>query len=247
MNEITQLFAILFGVIGIETILILLVFWKTPAMTFLIASLTKRSILINIGRDKVAEFLAFPRKYGAAWVKKEGIYNLTEGSHILEAKTKIPMFLAFRDFASTLSMEYPAILQELREKGHKLTDVEDLTNLIRDIKKGKIEEITIDVKAYKTYKVHDLLNMFPFNLDPTFIDAQIQGELNRFNKLIKGTQTMMMGIVMLVIISAVAVFIIQRAFKGSIGIGECKEICTSVAQAANTGIPAIINNTPLVK
>jgi len=80
------------------------------------------------------------------------------------------------------------------------------------------------VHAYKTYKFHDLENMFPNNLDPTFIDSTVQCDIAKSLKTMKMTPTVIGGAVVLVMVAAVAVFIVQKAFKGNISVQECESM-----------------------
>jgi len=245
MEQLIQLFIILFSIIGIESLVILFIFWKAPVMPFLKAGFLKRPIMYVVGKDKSGVFKTFKPKYGSAFIKNEGIYNLSENSHTLESRTKTPIYFAFRDFAATLKPEYAAVIQILREKGYKLTTIEDLNNLILEVKKGTKEDININVKPFTTIKLHDLDNMFPYNLDPTFIDAQVQGELNKFNKMMRTAPLAVMSIVVLMMVMGLTVFIVQKAFKGQISVEDCKamidtgKIAGAVMQSLNSSIPIV--------
>ena len=219
--------------------------WKTPALTFLKASLFKKPMMYIIGKDRLGYFKTFKAANGAGKVGKDGLFSLTENSHTLEAGAKIPIYFAFRDLAATLLPEYPAIIQEIREKGVIVNNIEDINNYIKRIKEGLMSDFPVEVKPYKTYKFHDLENLFPNNLDPTFIDATVQCEISKGLKTMKMLPLAIGGVVTLVMISAIAVFIMQRAFKGCIGAAECANMVT----AAKCTVPQMvqaINNTPLI-
>lgn len=244
MTNIINIFIILFSIIGLESILLIFIVMKTPALIFLRASLTNSKIMYIMGKDKMGIFRTFRTKFGNARIKNEGIYNITENSHTLEAKTKIPIYFAFRDFAATLKPEYAALIQELRSKGAKITNIDDLSALVLKLKKG-MKEYNVDIKPFTTYKLHDLDNLFPFNLDPTFIDAQVQGELNKFNKLMRAAPLAIMSFVVLIITVGVTIFIIQKAFKGQISISDCKSMIDT-GKIANVVIQSINSTLPLV-
>src|SRR6056297_589263 len=123
---ILNIFIGLMAVIAIESIILILIMWKTPAMTFLKASMLKKPIMYIIGKDRMGIFKTFTAQSGSAKLGKDGLYNLTENSHTLEAGSKIPIYFAFRDLAATLLPEYPAIIQELREKGVVINNIEDV-------------------------------------------------------------------------------------------------------------------------
>ena len=218
--SIMKLFVGLMVIIALESIVLILIMWKTPALVFLKASVFKKPLMYIIGKDRMGFFKSFKSENGAAKLGRDGLYHLTESSHTLEAGSKIPIYFAFRDLAATLLPEYPAIIQEIREKGIVINNIEDVLTYIKKIKLGLKDDLPVTVHAYKTYKFHDLENMFPNNLDPTFIDSTVQCEIAKGLKLMKMTPTIIGGAVVLVMVAAVAVFIVQKAFKGNISRSE---------------------------
>jgi len=234
-----NIFIGLMAVIGLESIILILILWKTPAMIFLKASVMKLPMMYIIGKDRMGYFKTFKSQNGAAKLGKDGLYHLTESSHTLEAGSKIPIYFAFRDLAATLLPEYPAIIQEIREKGVVINNIEDVLTYMKQIKLGMKEDLPITLHAYKTYKFHDLENMFPNNLDPTFIDATVQCEISKGLKMMKMAPTIIGGAVVLVMVGAVAVFIVQKAFKGNISVEECQAMIGSVKAAANIASTAV--------
>jgi hypothetical protein len=233
-QELLYWFIGLMVVIGIESLLLVFVIWKTPALTFLKASLLKRNLVYIIGKDRLGMFKTFTPESGAAKLGKEGIFHLTENSSTLEVGSKIPIYVAFRDLAATLLPEYPAIIQELREKGLKISNIEDVNDYILQIKKGAMDDIPVNVHAYKTYKMHDLENLFPNNLDPTFIDATVQCEISKGLKMVKLAPTIFGGIVVLLVVGAVAIYILNMAFSGQITVEDCKAMIETVKQTASS-------------
>lgn len=231
----------LMGAIGLQSVLIIFIFWKTPAMTFLGASLLKKPLLYIIGKDRLGKFKSFRPENGAGRLGKDGLFHLTENSHTLEMGSKTPIYIAFRDLAATLLPEYPAIIQELREQGIILNNIEDITDYIQQIKEGIKKDLPIDVKSFKTYKFHDLENLFPNNLDPTFIDATVQCEVSKGLKLMKMGPQILGGIVILILVAAVATVIIQKAFKGSMDPADCQRMVSAAKCVGGTIIQTITN------
>ena len=240
---ILYIFGALMGVIAIQSLLLIFIIWKTPALTFLKAALLKKSLIYIIGKDRLGEFKTFTKSSGAAKVGKEGLYHLTENSHTLEAGSKIPIYFAFRDLAATLLPEYPAIIQELREQGLVINNLEDVDNYITRIKNNMMHEIPIQVHAYKTYKMHDLENMFPNNLDPTFVDATVQCEVSQSLKMTKNAPMILGGIAVLIVVAAVAIYILNMSFGGQIPIAECQDMVRAVQDVSqNMGSEEVIKN-----
>lgn len=224
-----QLIYVLYGVVAVETLILFFIMWKTPALSFLKASVFKIPLMYIIGKDHMGFFKTFRPKNGAANIKGMGLFHLTENSHTLEAGAKIPIYFAFRDLAATLLPEYPAIIQEIREKGFLVNNLDDVKMYIKKIREGTLANYPIHVMPYKSYRFHDLANMFPFNLDPTFIDSTVQCEVSKFTKMMKMGPIAIGTVVVVVMVIALAIFIIQRAYKGSIGIAECKTLCEAGA------------------
>lgn len=236
--DLMSIFIILMVVIAIQSILLILIMWKTPAFTFLKASLLKMNVLYIIGKDRISYFKTFKAKGGAAQVGRDGLFNLTDNSSTLEAGSKIPIYIAFRDLAATLLPEYPAIIQELRGQGVVINNIEDIKTNIEKIKMGMSSDLPIEVQAYKTYRFHQLENLFPNNLDPSFIDATVQCEISKGLKMMKMAPTLIGGGVMLIMVSAVAIYILNMAFSGQITIEECR----MMIEAGGNVMENVVNN-----
>lgn len=242
-QDILYIFVALMSVLAIESLMLIFIVWKTPALTFLKASLLKQSLIYIMGKDKMGSFHTFTKKSGAAKIGKEGLFNLTENSHTLEAGSKIPIYFAFRDLAATLYPEYPAIIQELRENGFKINNIEDVEQYVNQIKYSGKDDFPVNVHAYKTYRLHDLENMFPNNLDPTFIDATVQYEVSQSLKMTKNAPLIFGGLFALIITAAVAIYILNMAFGDHIPIKECKDMVSMVEQVGkNTQAGEAIKN-----
>jgi len=245
-EQVMQLIYILYGIVAFESLLLVFIMWKTPAATFLKASLLKAPIMYIIGKDHLGYFKTFKPKSGAAHIKGMGLFNLTENSHTLEAGSKTPIYFAFRDLAATLLPEYPAIIQEIREKGFLVNNLDDVKVYIDKIKEGTLGNYPIKIQSFKTYKFHDLVNMFPFNLDPSFIDSTVQCEVSKFTKMMNIGPLAMGGVFVLVLVVALAVFIINRSFKGSISQDDCA-VMVSAAKCVAYGVQAsTLNTVPII-
>ena len=236
----------LMSAIGVQSVLIIFIFWKTPALTFLGASLLKKPVLYIIGKDRLGKFKSFRPENGAGRLGKDGLFHLTENSHTLEVGSKTPIYFAFRDLAATLLPEYPAIIQELREQGIILNNIEDITDYVDQIKKGLKKDLPIEVKPYKTYKFHDLENLFPNNLDPTFIDATVQCEVSKGLKLMKVGPQILGGVVILILVASVATVIIQKAFKGCMSPQDCQTMVSAAKCVGTTIVQTAANVTAAI-
>lgn len=245
-EQIMLMIYIMYGVIAFLLITIIFILWKTPALTFLKASLTKRPLIYVMGKDHMGYFRSFKPASGTAYIKGMGLFNLTENSHTLENGSKIPLYFAFRDLAATLLPEYPAIIQEIREKGLLVNNLEDIDSYLKKIRAGTVKNPEIQIKPFKTYKFHDLANMFPYNIDPSFIDSTVQCEVSKFIKTMKFGQLAIGTIVIMVIVGAVAIFILNMAFSGSIAAGDCESMIRAACGGAKPMVETVVNTQPIV-
>lgn len=233
MDQILFLFTCLFVIIGIETVILFLVIFKTPALTFLKANFLRRPVMYIMGKDHLGIFKVFRPQNGGAIIPGIGVFKLTENSHTLEYKTKTPIYLSFRDLSATLLPEFPAIIQEVREKGIIINNITDIESIIEKIKTNIKKPFDVKIESFKTYRFHDLENMFPFNLDPSFIDATVQCEISKGLKQIKNMPMITSTIFVLLIVAAVAIFIIRLAFKGTISPDECASMVNAAKCAVS--------------
>jgi hypothetical protein len=242
MEDIMIIFICLMAVIAIESLMLIFIVWKTPALTFLMASFFKQPVMYLIGKDRLGVFKRFKPENGAGKIRGVGLFNLTENSSTLEIGSKTPIYLGFRDLAATLFPEYPAIVQELREQGIIINNVEDVNKYIARIKMGMTMDLPIKVRPFKTYKFHDLENMFPNNIDPTFIDATVQCEISKAIKLMKVGPKLAGGAIILFMAAAIAIFIIQKAFTGQIAAKDCQ----AMVSAAKCAATIMVNTTHIM-
>jgi hypothetical protein len=174
-----------------------------------------------MGKDHLGIYRHFKPQNGAATVPGVGVFKLTENSHTLEYKTKTPIYLAFRDLSATLLPEFPAIIQEVREKGIIINNINDIEHIIVSIKNRIRKPFDVQIESFKTYRFHDLENMFPFNLDPSFIDATVQCEISKGLKQIKNMPMITSTVIILIVVAAVAIFIIRMGFRDTMSTSEC--------------------------
>jgi len=232
MDEILFIFTTLFIIVAVQSIILFLIIFKTPAMTFLMANLLKRPVMYIMGKDHLGVFRHFRPSSGAATIAGVGVFKLTENSHTLEYKTKTPIYLAFRDMSATLLPEFPAIIQEVREKGMVINNIDDIENTIHKIKASILKPFDVKIQSFKTYRFHDLENMFPFNLDPSFIDSTVQCEISKGLKQVKNMPVVTTTVIIMIIVAAVAIFIIRMGFSDTISASEC----TNMVNAAKCSI-----------
>lgn len=228
-NNQWYVFIGIFVVMGIFLFMLFLIGFFTPAMIFLKAKLKKAVLIYSVNRGGVGQFLIGTGKFqGIADVAKVGPFIITENSHTLEKKSKTPMYFAFGEFAATLPLNFAQLVQRLRKKGHKITNISDLSQLAgmvfdndkktwtmnedaTDQQKQITKELEIDIRPYETIKIHDLANMFPFNITPALIESKTQHMIGlkqfMFNKM---TPQFVMMFLMIMIGTSLAAIILWK-------------------------------------
>ncbi len=228
-NNQYYIFIAVFVLMCIFLISLFLISFFTPAIIFLKAKLKKSSLIYSTGRGQVGQFLVASGKFqGIADVPKVGPFIITENSHTLEKKSKVPLYLAFGEFAATLPLSFPYLVQKLRKKGYKITNIEDLAELagmefdevkhiwkvIEDSTEEQTKirnELEIDIRPYETIQIHNLANMFPFNITPALVESKTQHMIGlkqfMFNKM---TPQFVMMFLMIMIGTALAAIILWK-------------------------------------
>jgi hypothetical protein len=192
----------------ITTFIILILITKfTPAMTYLKAWWGKKSIYETTYRDGTAELYIGENETGGTAETPDGIVSQTEGSQVLHKKGKVNVYHLFGEYAPTIERTYGPIIQELKEAGFKINTFKDIQRIVllaqneelqaayidsfkeskekQAIAKEYIEKIKshkIEIKPYKTYKIHELASMFPFNQTPNYIRAKVVNAETRARK-----------------------------------------------------------------
>jgi len=153
---------------------------------------------------------------GIGEIKKVGPFMLSENSHTIEKKSNVAVYVSFGEFAGTLPLRWAYVLAKVREeyekKGKKFVNVEDYGRLLgmkystekkvwesmteqdwKDVpedEKNILAQNTVDVQPYETFKIHNLANMFPFNLHPALVQSKIEHSImqaKRWLSMDKGT------------------------------------------------------------
>lgn len=196
------------GFIGMFVVMIVLAKF-TPAWTFLRAKFGGKPVIATQNRDSFADLQTGDRIHDGRTKVKGYPVSLVEGSHMIERKSKVAMFFRFGNMGINTNMEYPAIIAELAEKGIVIKKFDELDHLVkltsdeqyrdkylaeitdeaeREKEKKRIEKIgqlEIDIKPWKSYKLMELQNLFPFNVNSDFIEAITEEEINLAIKKLK--------------------------------------------------------------
>ena len=225
-NNQYYVFIAIFIVAVLLLVILLLVGFFTPALIFLKAKFSKGSLIYSVNRGQIGQFLIASDKFqGIADVKKVGPFIVTENSHTIEKKSKTPFYFAFGEFAATLPLGFAALIQELRKKKEKITNIDDLAKLSgmkfndetklwesedAKITESQLETLNEEIRPYQTIKLHDLAYMFPFNITPALIESKIQHMIGlkqqMFNRMTPQFVMMFIMILMGATLAAVIAF-----------------------------------------
>jgi hypothetical protein len=226
---------VIFLAIGWLFVLIFIVFLAfllklTPAMTFLKASLGRKAVVFLKSRGAMGKFvLGRPTNYGTVNIQDYGPIRLTEDSRITEYKSKAAVYTCFSEFGATLPQDYEAIIQTMRKEGLKVNNFldyehyhmlathkqyqEDYVNQFKneELKKEaqelikKVKELKIKVYPIKVYNISDLGNMFPYNINPVFIEGAIIEEVNKKMRAMNVSRTMWITIAIVIMLILIGV------------------------------------------
>lgn len=188
---LAEVIALSFGwLLAIIAIIFHILIWKfTHAWTFLRAWLQK----VPLVRESDGSWERYVKgKSDSEYsidLPKGGFINKTPGSHVLDWKSKIPIYQKYGDYSFTIDPEYSPIIQELIEMGIKVTNYDEYKKLIQlatdkqyqaeflasikdeDTKQqakqriAELEKLVVKIKPFKTYKLQDLSNKFPNNIN----------------------------------------------------------------------------------
>lgn len=246
----------------VSAIIIILLAKFTPAFTWLAAWWKKDPLFRIIYRDGTSDYKRGKRtEPESAEVKSDGFYMMTEGSHVLDRKSKVPTYDAFGEFAFTLDKRYAPIIHELRELGFPMRHYGDYQKLIKlagddeeleaflggikdptvkekvKTRLQKLKDEGVSIKPYKTYKVHDLASMFPNNITPAFVRAKVVTAVTRKLQQMSGRDKILIYGAVALFIIAIAAILLFKFIKG-----DCPDVET-VCSCVKPGIETVQNMT----
>jgi len=242
----------------IAIVLHILIALRTPAWTFFKAGMQKKPILFTVRRDQWAKFELVKDTKAGVLRLKNGYYNITEGSHHIEHKSKAIIFYGMSDVATTIPNWYPALIEDLKKKGYRIGNWGDYKKLVMfankmlpfeaikhivatpEAKKSFRDDLkdgTIKIQPYKTLPLHNLTYMFPFNLNPSFIEARTQYEVQQN----KSKENLIKVIMPLAIVLAIVIIAAAVAFQ-MISKGQPPQVHVNIPQAVSGGVEVIKQN-----
>lgn len=158
-------------------IFFILFVWKTPAVTFLKASLRGRTMIANPMENGYWNFRA-----GKAWgklvetgkKKTKGYFSIGKGKKMganfwIEQKSKVPIAIGYGAHVSTVDIKVAKVAEKLKELG--IENYEELAGVIEEAKQ-KNEKINIDVLG-ETVDLSNVADFLTENFKTSDIDAML--------------------------------------------------------------------------
>lgn len=114
---------------------------KTPAMTFLAASLGGKSIIGIIRKDKVAQFVTTRYESGTLETKRLGTYAVTPASVYREKKSGVGFMITNANVGITMPTQMYQFTQKLKQAG--LRNLDEAKEENEKLKVGKLKEMGV--------------------------------------------------------------------------------------------------------
>jgi len=212
----------------IQFLFLLIILMKTPALTFFLASLRKRMILINPRGDRRIEFKRAKRYGNLAHVKNQGYY-LIDPNDVYNAGGS-PAMIAFGRFAIPINLKMAKIAERLRDLGIKnweymmkwIQNIQDkeAKNQEKNPGSNPKKEVVVNLLG-ESVPIHVAVDYFNRNERADFIESEIHRRTaNEIMKQTNSGRDMMkwiIGVGILIMMVFVGYAIFQTAIAGSGG------------------------------
>jgi hypothetical protein len=183
--SVDLLIKIIFTYASVVTGILTMIFIFTPVIPFLAARISKSyAPLFLISGNRMKVVLG---KYFAGTLKtsKDGVFRETPGSGYLFKKVMV--YFGWFSYGATLPVEYPAIVQALKEKNYPVNTYEDIKriwsyaadqahNLVqfgnKKVKQKDLAKVNLEYAPGKTIVLGDLQYKFPTNDNPFINEAK---------------------------------------------------------------------------
>lgn len=216
--------------------LLIFIGFKTPAFTWIRAMFRRGSIFFLAGRDNVGGFYA-SKRLGSNWaeIKRQGLFFIAEGSFIFDRKSKKPIYLAHKEIGATINLEWPDIIEKLKEKGFEIKDSKDYKAVVND---KANQDILLELSSGKTIKISDLQKFFPLNIQPTFVKSVTENEKRRVARRVENIKIIAVIGFAVLLVCIGAYILIGR-------INEAKTTCSCNCEGVNVpGVKASDEKKP---
>lgn len=109
-------FTLFFSTMFLLVILIIgVAIMRGPALTFLIAKLRSKSVLIIVGRDRMCKVQPANYRQGSVYAPNSGYYGVSSGSTYVDRQSRVPIQFAYDQLAMTLDPKMVQAMNELKK------------------------------------------------------------------------------------------------------------------------------------
>src|SRR3990167_72414 len=239
-------------------LIIFFIFWKTPALEFLISIIRGKSLALAMTRSNQGRiYTAEPDAEGMLQVSRVGPVVISPNSVIYEKISGRPLYLLFGEFAATIPPWWVSSINYMKlvfsKKGNPIHNSYELGDNIglkfddttgKWIKQDKEFELQdVPIKPWITLKISDLANMFPWNITPALIESKIEFALARQLKFWKSDISRYITYAMILLFLVIIGFLAYKFFGGGapqiniVTYTTGKLLGTSATSGAPTGVP----------
>lgn len=238
---------------AVETVILALVFMRTPVWTFLKCSIWGDSLLIEKLRGGAFFRFKSARKEGSTAVKSkgkpDGVYFTTPGSMMICEKGKIPTYFVASKSSFTTNFDFQLVINEVEKLyGMPIKDYAELSNAVKSLREANPES-SIKLPAYNSIKLRDLDYYFPKYINIEDVDAKINFLAKKYSlldKFLNGKNVMLLVIIL--IGGAIAYTIITKNKPPVVNLfiengTRLVEAAVPGGGSTTTGILGFVNNT----
>lgn len=160
----------LFLLVWMLCIILFIILLKTPALVFLVAMLSKKSVIVNPTDSKLLSFLLATPQGSLNHVKGKGYYIVDPDDVYIESRSKTPMSINYGKFAISINPKMAKVVEKLKSAG--IRNYNDLVNLIEDMK-AKGEDMNVIVMG-ESINLSKIVDYFARDERGDFIESEIQ-------------------------------------------------------------------------
>lgn len=227
-------------------LLLFWIFWKTPALEYIIAIITGKSLVLVTNRSNQGKIrTAKPNAEGILDIKKVGPVLVSENSNIVDKISGRPLYIVHGEFASTIPTWWVSVVNFLKKDGeesgkplHHAGDYADKIGLKFNETSGRwekkddtTESKEIRIEPYRTLNLSQLANMFPYNITPALVESDKEYALAKQMKFWKTDTGKIMIYAMVLIIVVIAGYLALKLYPTISGGNEVHIITERIITA----------------
>jgi len=163
-------FLSLFSLACFETIFILYLIFKTPALKFMLAGLRHRIILIHPKENHYVDFIPAKQQSSLAYIKGRGYFLIDPKDVYIEGTGKIPCAIVYGNYPISLSTKTAKIAEKVKSLGIKFYD--ELEKVVKELQ-AKGQTLFINILG-ESVDMSQAISLFSAGERSDLIEAEIQ-------------------------------------------------------------------------